>query len=290
MKISDEFRRFKNRNRILFRRKFIMELYGRRIALDTLDRRAFLLSKREDGQGLQPDLIRMVKDYVAQMNDVIFFDIGANYGEWTLALRDIVKTSVAIEPHPRLAKLLKLNFQGLLNIEVQQIALAADDGEAVLHYRRGYSGGSSLSPAHLARLDPKVWWGIGRMAKTRIIAREAEGFLGEVFDRHTPEVRSVALKIDIEGGEGAILGALSGFLEKLNDWLLVIEFNPQSIEAVGQDSGEIWKILRRLGACRVVPSGEDRESECSLEEIPIADSEPLFSCDVIVLPCGRKSS
>lgn len=280
--IAKDFRRFKLRKGAPFRRRFYGTLYGRKVAMDPRDRRAYLLTRRNDGTGLQAQLIELVKSEVGRMSSPLFFDIGANYGEWSLALRDFVQGIVAVEPHPKLGKLLRYNLSGLKNVEIQPIAIGHSDGISEFFFRRGYSGGSSLHPEYLSGLDSRVWWGIGKMAKTRVECREAGSFLEEALARFSGQISSVVLKIDTEGSEGAALPGLERFLTSVEDWLVVIEFNPEAIKALGDNPEELWKQLTLLGNCRSLNSKEPNPNQLALRDIPISTDAPRQNSDVII--------
>lgn len=259
-------------------------MYGQMIALDSRDLRAHLLSLRKDGKGLQPELINFVKDYVGNMSNTVFFDVGANYGEWTLALRDTVRAAVAVEPHPHLAQLLRENFSGLKKVEVHEVALSNADGEAEFHYREGYSGGSSLHEQYLSGLNPRVWRGIGRMATTTVETRETGHFLAEMFAPYAVETASVVIKLDIEGAEGLVLSGVHRFLSGLKNWVLVSEFNPTAIEAIGEDPADTWASLKNLGICRVFSAKDASLNQAFSVEMVGAEPQPIHNSDVIVTP------
>lgn len=222
------------------------------------------------------------------MSQPLFFDVGANYGEWTLALRDIVRAVVAIEPHPRLAQLLRENLSDLEQVGVHQIALSNSDGVAEFHYRVGYSGGSSLHERYLSGLNPKIWWGIGRLAKTSVNTRETGGFLAEMFAAHADEETSVVIKLDIEGAESLVLSGVKRFLSGRKNWVVVSEFNPTAIETIGENPSETWALLTDLGICRVVSANNESSNQADSsdnESVP----QPLRNCDVIVTPRATDS-
>lgn len=279
-----DFRRFMFQKGAPFRRKFYGILYGRKVAMDLRDRRAYLLDRRRDSKGMQAELIELVRSQVVRMPSPLFFDIGANYGEWSLALRDVVQGIVAVEPNPRLRKLLQYNLSGLKNVEIQSVAIGQSDEVAQFYLRRGYSGGSSLRPEYLSGLDPRVWWGIGKMSKTIVECREAGSFLEEAFLRFSGQISSVVIKIDTEGSEGASLPGLSRFLSSVEDWLVVIEFNPHAIKALGDDPDVLWKRIMRLGNCRTVDSKGPNPNQLTLGKIALSSDVPLKNSDIIITP------
>lgn len=267
-----------------FKQIFTVVLYGRKINLYIRDRRAYLLGQRKDGQGLQPELIDLVRDRASGMSGAVFFDIGANYGEWTLALRETAKACVVVEPHPGLAKLLRENFRGLRNVEIHEIALCDGDRVADLYYRVGYSGGSSLHEGYISGLNRRVWWGIGRMAKTTVSCRGARSFIPEVLARLEASASPLILKIDVEGAESDILRDLVDFLSARTDWLIVLEFNAVAIAATGQDAKETWNRLLSLGDCSVVDTSIARARKPGSARTFKSVIQPRENCDVIVTP------
>ncbi|MBF0188777.1 MAG: FkbM family methyltransferase [Magnetococcales bacterium] len=167
-----------------------------------------------------------VEKFLARTRDLgctLFLDIGANIGIYTLPLakRGGV-TVIAFEPDPRNANQLAANL--FLNdlsdtVSVERLALAAESGEATFHVDRHPeqmntgSGGFTAAEEHFKPITVSV----------------ASG------DSH-PRLRSlkektIAIKIDVEGHEEAVLNGMKNVLAN-NRIFLQVEIFDDRFETV----------------------------------------------------------
>jgi FkbM family methyltransferase len=151
-------------------------------------------------------LIKTFKD------DDIFYDIGANYGFYTLLAQEfITKGEIhAFEPNPKIFKLLRENSRLDIykNTFLNEIALSDKIGEAEFFEISRQSGGSSLIK-HQHVLKYKI-------IKVRTTT------LDDYISNHKPPT---IMKIDVEGGEYLVL---KGGLELLKKYspMIIMEFLP----------------------------------------------------------------
>jgi FkbM family methyltransferase len=137
-------------------------------------------------------------------------DVGANVGDWTLAMALRVGRRgkvLAFEPVPYLAdtvrKTARINRQHW--VEVLPLALSATDGAAEFSVERGNSGGSRLGRAQ------------GDFTLTSVTTARLDTLLAT-----RPDVDRIDLvKIDVEGAEADVLAGAERSLERFRPVLLV---------------------------------------------------------------------
>ena len=127
----------------------------------------------------------------------LVFDLGANTGVYTLALATSSGPGsrlVAFEPNPSMAQRLRTNLalNGLTDrVQVEQVALAAAAGDAVLHLDAYNLGASSLHHRQ----------GAGLPGTIPVVTRRLADFLPPATDW---PYDTFVVKADIEGYEDAV--------------------------------------------------------------------------------------
>lgn len=158
----------------------------------------------------------------------LVFDVGANQGRWTEVYQRLGARVVAVEPNPKLARLVKQRYRPFA---VVASAMGSEPGTAKLHLGK-HSGHSTLSDEWMrvsreAEPGPDRWQGTVDVPVER---------LDDLIQRYgTPDV----VKIDVEGFEDAALRGLSVGVP-----LLYLEFHCIQLEATEASVA----ILERLGA------------------------------------------
>lgn len=144
-------------------------------------------------------------------------DIGANVGDWTLCMADLVGSSgrvLAFEPVPHLAdtvrKTSRINRQDW--VEVHQLALSSSDGMTEFSVEKGNSGGSRLG-----RME-------GDFSQIPVQTQRLDALIAS-----RPDIQRIDfIKIDVEGFE---LEVLKGARQTLT------RFRPPLILESGFESG-----------------------------------------------------
>lgn len=166
-----------------------------------------------------------------------FLDVGANHGSFAIVASKLVGTTgmiVAVEPQPRLAKVIALSLKAnaLCKFEILNLAVGDRDGEIELLVPTGTSGSAGVFPEHsathqhnvikvpLRRFDELVDW---------------SSFTGKVV-----------LKLDVEGSECAFLLGASTMIRALHPHL-IIEVHPNSLKAAGATGDRLKQLLQDLG-------------------------------------------
>lgn len=166
-----------------------------------------------------------------------FIDIGANVGYFTLlaAKRRPSCRVVAVEPFPSTytALLENLNLNGCANVRVVQKALDTVAGSRVLYMRsRRNTGAASWVPP---ATEPEL------SAEVECVA---------LMDAITiDELRAArAIKIDVEGAEGAILQSLLPIISYLRDDVeIAVEISPERMATLGYDANVILEQMLLAG-------------------------------------------
>lgn len=189
--------------------------------------------------------------------DAVIIDVGANLGLCALPYALIAHSGrvIAVEPGHRTAQDLRssLEFNGLTNVEVMEVALGAEAGTATLidptwNASGAFVSAGSSSVATVHEASPEV-------EATTIQVTTLDQLVNDRSLR-----RLDLLKIDVEGFESAVLAGGVRTLERFHP-LSVIEFNPFTLSVMasgeptalpGQDATSVSIRVRhrRLAQCR----------------------------------------
>lgn len=186
-------------------------------------------------------------DVTAWMKSVLgpgrtFVDIGANVGYFTVLGGKLVGPAgrvVAIEPHPRLAALLRHNvaMNGYYNFTtVLEKAAWSEATRLQFHARSSYLGNSSVGSIGAESL--------GVLGDTEELIEVEAARLDDLLVG-CPKVDVV--KLDAEGAEGHALRGLTRTLSANPDVQVLFEWAPALIEAVKDEPGGLLDTFEDLG-------------------------------------------
>ncbi len=218
-----------------------LEVEGFSIHLDLIDPRCLYVVNE----------LRLAHPVGACLNRLLapgdtFIDVGANHGSFSLVAGRVIGAGgrlIAIEPNPKLAKLVALSLARSCpcRFEVLEIACGDEDGDVDLFVPLGSSGAAGRFRSFSAK---------GRHRRMTVEQQRLDQALN---GRYLPG--RVVLKLDAEGSEYA---ALRGAVELIHCRAptLLLEFNPDSLRAAGLELRDLIELLLGLGY----------ESFCTLDE------------------------
>jgi FkbM family methyltransferase len=176
-------------------------------------------------------------EHIAMMKPDIFFDIGANYGFYSLlAGKGGVEEIHAFEPNPHVFCMLATNiFLNGLSGKTRLWNQAASDraGMAKLHLVKGTSDVSTLSPENMP-----AKWDYNSETTCRTLTLDS---LYDFTDK------KIFIKIDVEGHEDSALKGMKNLIQ-FNRTELMIEIlfeNTETISKIKSYGFDLVKVLDR---------------------------------------------
>ncbi|RAI58722.1 FkbM family methyltransferase [Roseicella frigidaeris] len=131
------------------------------------------------------------------------FDIGAHVGDRVASFRRLGARVVAVEPQPRLARLLRLLFGRDAGVALQAVLVGAAPGEAVLRLNTANPTVASASPDFIAAAAGAPGWeGQAWDAELALPVTSLDALIAAA---EQPDF----IKIDVEGQEAAALAGLT---------------------------------------------------------------------------------
>ena len=194
---------------------------ARELFVSSVDYRALLISERRQDHKMRAFVERCVAG-----EHTLFFDVGANYGEFVASAVGSLREVVAIEANPIIARCLKRTFRDEPSVRVAPYAVSDREGMLTMSINPQYSGGNKL---------------LGEGERSNSYFLEGCTFLQEVACKRLRDVLSaevgsherVAIKMDVEGHEPVLLHEVLKWLkgaQELKGLLLMFEFNSNAHE------------------------------------------------------------
>lgn len=205
-----------------------------RILIDPTDRQSVMIWLDMPAETEERDTFC---DHIAKMKPDVFFDIGANYGFYSLlAGKADVPEIHAFEPNPHVFCMLATNiFLNDLSGRTRLWNQAASDREglATLHLVKGTSDVSTLSPENMP-----AKWDYNAETTCRMLP------LDSLYDFQD---KKIFIKVDVEGHEIAALKGMKNLIQS-NRTELMIEIlfeNKETISEIESYGFHLVKMLDR---------------------------------------------
>jgi FkbM family methyltransferase len=204
----------------------------------------------DDIAAYEPELIRHFQSVLADWSEVTFIDCGADIGMFSAklcAVSPAISRVIAFEPNARWAPYLHKNISQLPNGEAHISAVADWTGFGVL---RSPSYDHCSQACFLERSDSGI-------SVTTIDSLRTGG--------------SVAIKIDVEGGELPVLKGAAQTIRTADKIVVSLEIHPKVIARIGLDPNvylEFLSSLRPFTFCAAEQPG-------TVTTIPALDSRVL---------------
>jgi FkbM family methyltransferase len=186
---------------------------------------------------VQPRERQLYAELTRLRRGAVVFDFGANFGQ-TAELFALRGARVhAFEPHPEAFRQIEARLGRHPNVVLHNVALGARDGEARLYLRRDEMGEKHLQSSSLiadkANVDAGAFVPV-RLRDAAAVLEEHQGFID-------------LLKIDVEGGEYAILARLldAGALVRVGQ--VVVETHADRAESLRALHDDLVARITELG-------------------------------------------
>lgn len=190
---------------------------------------------------------------------MVILDVGAHVGYYTRLFAAGTGASgrvIAFEPHPRTHQTLQDNLRRLDNVTALQVAVAESAGQAELYdYLMMSASGSLHYDESMAALQRE------QMSESDVAPRRQDGFEMQTYRVATAAIdqclaemnikRVDLVKMDIEGAE---MGALRGMKQTIAHspgLILVMEYNPQALQAFGHEPADALRETLEMGFARM---------------------------------------
>jgi FkbM family methyltransferase len=147
-------------------------------------------------------------------------DVGANVGQWSTMLLDLITPEklVMIEPEPAAFAKLKSRFAGRANIELHQVAVGDRDGVTRFRITRDTTGASVLPP----RLEMRELIG-----QNWTVESEIECPMKKLDTILAGFAEISLLKMDVQGFEEQVIAGAAEVLRRTKFLLIELNYMPQ---------------------------------------------------------------
>jgi FkbM family methyltransferase len=233
---------------------------------------------------LQPVISFTWRRIIDLIQPTAVIDIGANYGEVTFCARYPRLAEIyMIEPNPHLLPFLERSRAAHRDGGRMRLVdrVASDrSGDVAFTVDEKWSGTSSAIGEIEDPASRFKGQGPERFCELRVEAIRVDDLLGEMPE---DRLRSLALKMDVEGYEGRVLQGMMGVLRRTGRFVGIVEFDPDNLQRAGTPPAEVLALMRRFGT--VARFGHDGQlMVVESAEPPTAHCDLIITSDASLLP------
>ena len=171
--------------------------------------------------GTQKEKVSLLKELCLKEEINCLFDIGANYGEFSVGLSDVVAEIYAYEPNIYVYQCLEKTSTIYNNLHTYNIAVDIKESLKDFYIHKLYSGGG--------RLEQKWIWKDSRYAeqsRDTAMYEKYSIYCADILQTlHQKQLQgNILIKIDIEGKELELVDRMSEFLKNYQyNWFVFFE-------------------------------------------------------------------
>jgi len=229
-------------------RPYLRSATGRRLYVDPADERARALDR--SGGSMNDGSMRVWEVALSMRSWDVVVDVGANYGEMLLgAPLPSHSRLVCFEPNPQILPHLRRSIaESGLEVDLRAVAVGTETGESTFYVDTVWSGRSGLAQTH--RTDAEH-----RLESVTVPMSTLDSELEDLA-----EAASVCIKVDVEGGEFAVLAGAERLLSATRPWVVMLEIlHMDPFEVASLAATYTMRVLdRRTGELVVVPPATPR--------------------------------
>lgn len=185
----------------------------------------------------EKNVIHWLKRLVAETKQPVFYDIGANYGFYSLMLSSSCSAVYAFEPVKSTFKILKKNISinKLKNVKLVRAAIGSEHKVGYINIYSS-SGNNSTYKRNIPANHP-----------TKFLKKEEIKFIKlSDYSLANSLLPPTLMKIDVEGGELDVLRGAKTLIEKYMP-TIVIEYSDNTSRDAGYDRSLIYTELKNAG-------------------------------------------
>lgn len=227
--------------RFIFRRNNVpVRVYGDlKIWVSARDYRGYRVWQT---RGSQKEKVKII-ERLSTSGPSAFFDVGANYGEFSIMPASMGVYCLMFEPNPLVFSFLQQTMAPYPMARPIPQAVGSGCGSATFSFCRAASGSGSLA-AQTPMREARYLGRTNLLDKIDIVITT----LDQVVKSEGVDLsKGVVLKIDVEGFEREVMTGAMDVLSLTPWWRALVEFSPAALKDAGKDVAQEWAFFRKFG-------------------------------------------